>query len=1494
MPKALQPRVLIVEDEAIVAEDLAHKVKALGYDVVGVFSTGEQALNAAQQSSIDLILLDIRLRGRLDGIETAKTLDKVCDSAIVFTTAHSDPETLKKANATAPLGYILKPFSERDLAVQIALALHKRRADRALREAQEQLRRKEEELEIIIGRTPFLLTRCSRDLRYLFVSKAYADMLGRSSDEIAGKRIVDIMGDEGFQTILPYINRVLNGESVVYESEVSFKNAGKRWLHVEYTPEIDLKGNVVGWIASILDMTERKAAEEAVKTLSLFPAQNPAPVLRVHLTGELLYENPASRSLLQQLDLRVGERIPLHLSELVRQSLASSEIHIAEQTVGPRHYQVTITPIVDGQYVNLYWTDITERKQAEQQMRESEARFRDMADTAPVLIWLSDTTKLCIWFNQTWLTFTGKTMQQEVGNGWAECVHREDFERCLQVYSNAFDARQEFKMEYRLRRHDGEYRWVLDHGIPRYAGNGQFLGYIGSCIDISDRKQAEEQLRASERLQRLLAEVSELGERLSQAESFVEAVGARVAAELGVSRCGLALVDTSAEQITVVSDYHSALPSLVGIYPFRDYAGHWLDDGLSHRTVTFHDLAVDPRTAPQFETLFHPIQVRAHCTVPLHRAGRWVANFWVSHHKPRLWTPADVYLMERLAERVWDILQRMTAEAALRESQQDLSRAQALAHVGSWRLNVLRNELSWSDESYRIAGIPKGTPLTYESFLAIVHPDDRKYVDEKWKAALQGEPYDIEHRLVVRGEIRWAREQAQLEFDARGELVGGFGAFHDITDQKRAEAELRAAEHALRLRTNQLQLLYELANAVNRADALSSLYETALDAIVLCLGTNRGSILTIDEDGKMRFQAWRGLSQSYRAAVEGHSPWKLGQMDYAAITVPDVLASDIEPTLGGTILQEGIRALAFIPLTYRGRLIGKFMLYFEQPHAMAKEEIEMAHAIANTLAIGIERKRAEEALRESEARFRTMADVSPVIIWVTDATGGIKFINQAYRDFCGVTDDDVRERRWQMVVHPDDREQYVAEFLRCVRTKQPFYARCRIKRADGQWRWIASYGAPRFSENGHFLGHVGSSPDVQDLQEAQQRLQRWNIELEEAVNNKTAELLQSQERLRALTTELNLAEQRERKRLAAELHDHLQQILVLGKLTIGQGKRYAVGLPDCENVLKKLDDVLVDALTYTRTLVADLSPPALRDHGLAAGLKWLAESMKKHNLLVTMIVPEDQSLKLPEDHNVLLFQSVRELLINASKHAGTGQAVVEISEKEGRLEITVRDEGVGFDLAAAGSTPNTEISSKFGLFSIRERMKAMGGWFDIQSSPNTGTCATLALPLTTVREARLKTQRAIVVSQAMQLGKEEIATNGVPIRVLLVDDHAMVRQGLRAILEGYPDIAVVGNVSEATEATAAINLVRPHVVIMDINMPGKNGIEATSDMKAQYPDIQIIGLTVSAGMENQEAMLKAGAAMLLTKEAVVEQLHDAIQQVVKREKVASPSTLAKL
>ena len=156
-------------------------------------------------------------------------------------------------------------------------------------------------------------------------------------------------------------------------------------------------------------------------------------------------------------------------------------------------------------------------KEAEKLLRESEARFRIVADSAPVLIWMSGTDKLCNFFNKPWLDFTGRSLEQENGNGWAEGVHGEDVERCLQIYSSAFDGRHPFVMQYRLRRHDGEYRWICDNGVPRYEADGTFAGFIGSCIDITEQRAVEEALTKS------LTEIRELKDRLQAEADYLKA-----------------------------------------------------------------------------------------------------------------------------------------------------------------------------------------------------------------------------------------------------------------------------------------------------------------------------------------------------------------------------------------------------------------------------------------------------------------------------------------------------------------------------------------------------------------------------------------------------------------------------------------------------------------------------------------------------------------------------------------------------------------------------------------------------------------------------------------------------------------------------------------------------------------------------------------------------------------------------------------------------------
>ena len=188
--------------------------------------------------------------------------------------------------------------------------------------------------------------------------------------------------------------------------------------------------------------------------------------------------------------------------------------------------------------------------------------------------------------------------------------------------------------------------------------------------------------------------------------------------------------------------------------------------------------------------------LKAFLGVPLKYKGRVVGMIGLGN-KEGGYTEGDLRAIEEIAPTIVEAFQRKRAERALRESRQDLKQAQSVATTGSWRIKTDGSELLWSDESYRIFGIPKGTPMTYALFLGTVHPDDRDRVDQKWMAALRGEPYDIEHRIIVNGEVKWVREKAELEINANVALLSALGTVQDITD-------LKSAEENLKLRTEEL------------------------------------------------------------------------------------------------------------------------------------------------------------------------------------------------------------------------------------------------------------------------------------------------------------------------------------------------------------------------------------------------------------------------------------------------------------------------------------------------------------------------------------------------------------------------------------------------------------------------------------------------------------------------------------------------------------------
>jgi signal transduction histidine kinase/CheY-like chemotaxis protein len=428
-----------------------------------------------------------------------------------------------------------------------------------------------------------------------------------------------------------------------------------------------------------------------------------------------------------------------------------------------------------------------------------------------------------------------------------------------------------------------------------------------------------------------------------------------------------------------------------------------------------------------------------------------------------------------------------------------------------------------------------------------------------------------------------------------------------------------------------------------------------------------------------------------------------------------------------------------------------------------------------------------------------------------------------------------------------------------------------VIRPDGTEVPIDDSAAPIRDKEDRLIGVVLVFRDISERKRAETTLQRWNAELEERVRERTAALVNSQERLRALASQLNLTERRERRRLAGDLHDYLAQLLALIRIKLGQAlQRLPHQFADGRGSLAEIDSLLQQCLQYARTLMAQLSPSVLQDLGLIPALHWLAEQMSQQGLKVDVRVLTPEAPSFDEQQSDMLFQAVRELLTNVLKHAGVSTATVSVQKQDqDTWLLTVEDPGQGFDIHAVHYQPSGE---HFGLFSIQERMEAMSGWCRVNSMPGKGTTVELGLAVVP-SDPKPKPHMS---STGPSLSHVMRSSQPSRWRVLLVDDHAMVRQGLRSILETYPDLEVVAEAADGMDAVERALSKEPDVVVMDINLPRLNGIDATRRIKKEAPATVVIGLSVHYSSQTHTALIEAGASALLSKEQATEDLYRTI------------------
>jgi len=981
--------------------------------------------------------------------------------------------------------------------------------------------------------------------------------------------------------------------------------------------------------------------------------------------------------------------------------------------------------------------DINERKNAEDRLRETEERFRQTFEQAAVGIahiaqdgrWLRVNQKLC--------QILGYTTQELLAGTFQAITHPEDLAGILaRVEKIVKGDLDQFAIEKRSIRKDGSFLWVnLTLSAVRDSAR-QVKYFVAVIEDISVRRDAEEQL--SVLLDYQTATMNNLAEGLYTLDQNGLVTSVNAAAEAMFGWTAAELLGKKMHDVT-----HYKHPD-GSPFPASDCPGlHVLQRGSLLRE---HEDVFIRKDGSYMPVVFS--------ASPLYRNGR-VSGVVVGFRDDTESRRVRNQLRDS-ERRLREIIDALPAAIYTTDADGLLTHFNSGAVELSGRAPVLGKDrwcTSW--KMYRA----DGSALTAEECPIQIALTDGRIVEQ-----------DV---IVERpdGTRRWCSLFPRLFRDSDGKITGGLSMAVDITEQMTAKRELSDT-------VQRQKALFWFSDQLHRSVSLEQACDSAMDAIVAALSCERASVLLCDEQEVMRFVSWRGLSAAYRAAVEGHSAWGPGETNFRPVCVPDVHAAEMADSVRVALKAEGIGALAFIPLVLNGKLIGKFMTYFNAVHQFSQDETDLSLTIARQLAFGIDRLRAEDSLRTGANALAKLNDLSARLWRTRKLKDGLDEILTCAIDLVGADKGNIQlldaEKGVLIIAGQRGFDQDFLNTFRAVSIKHdtacdralrlrervviedvdtdapfaPFRSAARAAgyRAVISVPLIGAEGTPMGVLSTHFRSvHRPAARDLRHLdlcahqaadfihrckteealRKSEKRLLGLTESLEAQVQARTAELekrgaelLRQSEQVRDLSALLLQAQDHERRRIARELHDSAGQILTVLNLNLGAFVRLAsqsARRPDME-IISDSQKLVQQLIRETRTMSYLLHPPMLDERGLAEALRWYVRGLcERSPVRINLEIPSDFR-RLTPALELVIFRVVQEALTNIHRHSKSKTATIRVAPGRSTVAVEIEDRGKGID--AEKLMEIDSHGSGVGIRGMRERVRLARGEMKIESNGN--------------------------------------------------------------------------------------------------------------------------------------------------------------------------------